>query len=229
MAIVNIRKISGFLGGVAFVVAAQLAWAQGADVGLVTQIKGTVSYTGQGGGSGTAQDYMRVREGDRFALPAGALLRVIYLQSSRQETWAGPASFRLGAAAGELLTGKAPQVAQLPPTVPQRVARAPDMFQQAHMARLGGIAVRGGPPRTHLVTASDKAAISEARTVYDQLRGAQSGDDITAQVYFASVLAEYQQYEEMDGVVADMRRLQPENGDVRALSDWVAIRLHRGK
>jgi hypothetical protein len=221
--------ISRFLGAVVLSAAAQLACAQGADVGLVNQVKGTVSYTGQGGGTGTATDFMRVREADRFVLPAGALLRVIFLQSGRQETWTGPASFRLGAAAGEMLSGKAPVVAQLPPTVPQRVVRAPDMFQQAHMARLGGIAVRGGPPRTHLVTAGDKAAIADARGVYEQLRGAQAGDDITAQVYFASVLAEYQQYEEMDGVVAEMRRRQPDNGDVQALSDWVGLRLHRPK
>jgi hypothetical protein len=229
MARISIGTVSGILGAVALAVTAHLAWAQGADIGLVSQIKGTVTYTGQGGSTGTAQDFMRVREADRFVLPAGALLRVIFLQSGRQETWTGPASFKLGSTAGEVLTGKAPVVAQLPPTVPQRVVRAPDMFQQAHMARLGGIAVRGGPTRTHLVTAGDKAVIAEARTVYEQLRGAQAADDITAQVYFASVLAEYQQYEDMEPVVAEMRRRQPDNGDVQALSDWVGIRLQRMK
>ncbi len=224
-----IGRLARCFGALVLSVAAQLAFAQGTDVGLVNQVKGAVSYSGQGGSSGTAKDFMRVREADRFVLPAGALLRIIFLQSGRQETWSGPASFKLGATAGELLTGKAPQVVQLPPTVPLRVVRAPEMFQQAHMARLGGIAVRGGPPRTRLVAAGDKAVIDGARTVYEQLRGAQSGGDITAQVYFASVLAEYQQYEDMSGIVAEMRRLQPDNTDVQALSDWVALRLHKGK
>jgi hypothetical protein len=202
--------------------------AQGADIGLVTQVKGEVTYTGQGGGAGKAQDYMRVREADRFVLPAGTSLRVVYLQSGRQETWSGPASLKLGGAAGELVSGKPPLVAQLPPTVPQRIARTPDMFQQAHMARLGGIAVRGGPARPRVLSPEDAASISAARDVYQQMRATQSGDDITAQLYFASVLSENLQFEEMKRIVDEMQVLQPGNADVQALGSWVADRLKRG-
>jgi hypothetical protein len=97
------------------------------------------------------------------------------------------------------------------------------------MARLGGISVRGGPSRTRTLSADDQAAIVAARTNYQSMRGAQSGDDITAQVYFAAVLGDYLQYEEMAGVVEEMRRLQPENTDAQALANWVAERLNRPK
>jgi hypothetical protein len=97
------------------------------------------------------------------------------------------------------------------------------------MARLGGIAVRGGPVRTRTLSADDQAAINAAREVYQQMRTAQAGDDITAQVFFASVLSEHLQFEEMRGVVDEMHRLQPANPEVTALSDWVAERLKRAQ
>ncbi len=215
--------------GLLALLATLTAFAQGTDVGLISQVKGVVSYSGQGGGAGKVEDYMRVREADRFVLPAGAMLRVIYLQSGRQETWSGPGSLKLGASAGEVLSGKPPQVSQLPPAVPQRIVGAPDMFRQAQMARLGGISVRGGPVRTRTLSADDQAAIAAARVNYQGMRGAQSGDDITAQVYFAAVLGEYMQYEEMAGVVEEMRRLQPGNTDAQALANWVAERLKQPK
>ena len=218
-----------YLLGLLSLLATFMAFSQSADVGLVSQVKGAVSYTGQGGSAGKVEDYMRVREADRFVLPAGAMLRVVYLQSGRQETWTGPCSLKLGATAGEVLSGKPPQVSQLPPAVPQRIVGAPDMFRQAHMARLGGISVRGGPARGRTLSADDQAAIAAARVNYQSMRVAQSADDITAQVYFAAVLGEYLQYAEMAGVVEEMRRLQPDNTDAQALANWVAERLNRPK
>ena len=215
-------------GAVLWLSASGLA-AQGADVGLVSQVKGEVSYTAEGGVGGKARDYMRVRETDRFVLPAGATLRVIFLQSGRQETWSGPASMRLGAGAGEIISGKAPEVAQLPPSVPQRIVRTPDMFQQAHMARLGGISVRGAPLRPHGLSAEDQAELIAARDLYQQLRTRQSGDDITAQLYFALVLSDHLQFEELKRVAEEMQVLQPENADVQSLGLWAAERLKRGR
>ena len=47
------------LGAVLWLSASAVA-AQGADVGLVSQVKGEVSYTAEGGGAGKAREYMRV-------------------------------------------------------------------------------------------------------------------------------------------------------------------------
>ena len=69
------------------------AGAQSSDVGLVNQLSGDVAYTAQGGTQSKAQAFMKVRQGDRFSLPAGAQLRLVYFNGSRQETWKGPASF----------------------------------------------------------------------------------------------------------------------------------------
>ena len=136
---------------------------------------------------------------------------------------------RLGASAGEIISGKAPEVAQLPPTVPQRIVRTPDMFQQAHMARLGGISVRGAPVRPHVLSPEDQAELIAARDLYQQLRTRQSGDDITAQLYFALVLSDHLQFEELKRVAEEMQVLQPDNADVQSLGLWAEERLKRGR
>ena len=66
------------------------------DVGLVRQLAGNVSYD-SGSGSMQAKPYMKVRQGDRFSVAAGAQVQVIYFDSGRQESFAGPASFVAGA------------------------------------------------------------------------------------------------------------------------------------
>src|SRR4051794_16890209 len=80
--------------GLAALLAAANAFAQ-ADVGLINQMSGDVSYT-SGAGKAQAKAYMKIREGDRFTLPAGAQMRVVYFKNGRQESYSGPASFTAG-------------------------------------------------------------------------------------------------------------------------------------
>ena len=165
------------LAGAAALFAAQAAPAQvGADVALVNQLTGSASYTGEGGRENKAQAFMRVREGDRFSLPVGSVLRLVYLQTGRQESWRGPASFRAGATQSEIVSGAAPQVAILPTAVPQKIARVPELLQSA---RLGGVTVRGGASTRSPLSAQDQADVAEARATYRKMRATAAPDDIT--------------------------------------------------
>ena len=76
--------------------------AQGADVGLINQVAGDVSYA-SGSGAGKVQAFMKVRQGDRFTVAAGAQVRLVYFNGGRQETWRGPAGFRAGAEKSDAL------------------------------------------------------------------------------------------------------------------------------
>src|SRR3990172_8414683 len=102
--------------------AAAGASAQSSDVGLVNQLSGDVAYTSQGGAQSKAQAFMKVRQGDRFTIPAGAQLRLVYFNGSRQETWKGSSSFKAGAQQSEILSGQAAEAAQLPSGVAQKIA-----------------------------------------------------------------------------------------------------------
>jgi hypothetical protein len=190
-----------------------LAQAQ-ADVALVNLVTGDVSYAPQGGKAAKVQAFMKVRDGDRFDLPAGTQLRVVYFDGARQERWQGPSSFRADKVAGTPISGAPAEVSMLPAGVPQRIARVPELMQNA---RLGGIQVRGVPPGRKV----PDEALQEARSTYEKLRKELPGDDITAELYLYSALNDYQLYEDMVPVVDEMLRKQPGSEDVRSLAAWL--------
>lgn len=199
------------------------AQAQTADVGLVNLLNGDVSYVSEGAASAKARPFMKVRQGDRFTLPAGAQLRVVYFQGGRQESWKGPASFRAGAQAGEQGSGANPEVSALPAGVPQKIAQVPELMQIAKLGRSGGVAVRGAgrPPR---LTAEQQAEVKSARDTYGKLRAQSSADDITPELYLYSVLQDYLLYDDMKPIVEEMAKRQPSNAEVQELVAWVKSR-----
>ncbi len=211
------------LVGVGLVVGVATAQAQNVDVGLVNLLSGDVAYAGEGGAGSKAQAFMKVRQGDRFTVPAGAQVRVVYFNGGRQETWKGPAAFRAGALAGEASSGKPTEVTTLPSTVPQRIAQVPELIQIAKLGRSGGVAVRGSgrPPR---LTAEQQTEVKNAREIYAKLRSQSTADDITPELYLYSVLQDFLLYDDMKPVVDEMAKRQPSNAEVQALVTWVHSR-----
>ena len=194
------------------------ALAQGADVGLVNLVSGDVSYAPPSGPSAKVQAFMKVREGDRFDLSAGAQIRVVFFDGARQERWAGPASFKAAKTASEPIAGKAAEVAILPAGVQQRIARVPELIRHA---KLGGIPIRGAitqppPPRPE-----QQGTIRAVRETYAQMQKEMPADDVTPELYLYAALHEFSLYDELKAVVAEMRRKQPENRDIKALEAWV--------
>lgn len=219
----NRMRVLRALAGVLLAAASAAAAPQGADVGLVNLVSGEVRFAPLSGAPGKVQPFMRVRDGDRFVLSAGAQLRIVYFEGSRQERWEGPASLRAGRKLGEPIQGRPAEVAALPAGVPQRMARIPELVQNA---RLGGVQVRGGGVPG---TAPQGAAppLADARATYGAMRKAWRADDITPELYYYAVLHEHQRYEEMQAVTDEMLRKQPQNEDVKALAAWVRARRAR--
>jgi hypothetical protein len=203
--------------------AAALAAATGAyaasDVGLINHLSGDVSYS-SGAATSRAQPYMKVREGDRFTVPAGAQVRVVYFQGGRQETFAGPASFTAGGQSSSVQSGSAPQVTTLPAGVPQKISQTPELIQIAKLGRAGGVAVRGVGGERRL-TPQQQAEVRQARDIYRQLRASAAADDITPELYLYSVLQDHLLYGDMKPVVEEMARRQPNSADVAELRAYV--------
>jgi hypothetical protein len=197
-------------------------YAQGADVGVVNLVSGNVSYASPSGNPAEAKPYMRVRDGDRFVLAAGAQLRVVYFTSSRQERWTGPGSFRAGKGAGEMISGKAAEIVSLPAGVSQRIAHVPDLVKSA---KLGGIQMRGGLKPRGEPSAETPTTVAEARGNYERMRKELPADDITSELYLYSVLDENRMYGDMKPVLDEMLRKQPGNDDVKQLKAWVDKQL----
>jgi DNA-binding protein H-NS len=194
--------------------------AQSPDVGLINQLAGDVSYANSAG-SGLARAFMKMRQGDRFTVAAGAQVRVVYFQNGRQETWRGPASFRSGTEHSESITGTVYEVAHLPVAVPQKIQRIPELIQ---MAKLGGVQVRGVTPKQQ-ASLEQQAEVAAARTTYAQLSQQLPQEDITPELYLFTVLQDYLLYDDMKTVVDEMLRRQPGNREAEQLADWVRVRI----
>ena len=217
-------KLLRSLSAAALLAVTLAAGAQSSDVGLVNQLSGEVAYLAQGGTQSKAQAFMKVRQGDRFTLPAGAQLRLVYFNGSRQETWKGPASFKAGTQQSEALSGQVAEAAQLPSDVAQKIAQVPNLVQIAKLGRSGGIAVRGGGKPGRL-SSEQQAEVSQAKATYAQMRQKASAEDITPELYFYSVLQDHLLYDEMKAVTDEMLKRQPGNPEAQELAAYVKSRI----
>ena len=216
----SLKNSLGSLGLAAFLAVFSAHAAE--DVGLINHLAGDVSYT-SGGATAKAKPYMKVREGDRFNLRAGAQLRVVYFKGGRQESFSGPASLTAGTEESAVQSGSQPQVTTLPAGVPQKIAQTPELIQIAKLGRSGGVAVRG-VEREQRLTPQQQAEVRQARVTYDQLRKTAASDDITPELYLYSVLQDHLLYNDMKQVVSEMQKRQPANPDVAAMVEYVKVR-----
>ncbi len=195
--------------------------AQAQDAGLVNHLAGDVAYV-SAGKKAPATPFMKLREGDRFRVAAGAQVRVVYFSGGRQEGFTGPAEFTAGRTASRVISGAPPQVSALPSGVPQRIARTPELLAIAKMGRAGGFAVRGGVKAR---TPEQDEELRAARATYRSLRDVSSADDITPELYLYAVLEDQRRYGDMKDVVSEMKRRQPASADVDLMADYVRQKL----
>ncbi len=149
---------------------------------------------------------MKVRQGDHLKLPVAASLTLLYFASGRQETWKGPATLMAGDRESQVLGGKPPapqpEVKIFPAKATEQIAGAPLHLSPASMSKSGVIQTMG--PRCEPAAKSAAPLSSEAQRkikaaekVYRDLKNNAAADDVTPELYFYSVLAEYQQFPEM--------------------------------
>lgn len=219
----NMVNTAGRIGGfIAAVVLATSAWA-GGDVGLVNQLNGDVSYQVGSTVPVKASAFMKIRDGDKFIVPDGGLVRVVYFDGGRQEVWKGPASFKAGAKQGEAVTGKV-EVSQVPGGAAPKLAQTSEVLQIAKLGRAGGVTVRGVKKDYSTLPPAQQAEIAQAKKTYESWKSSAGSDDITPEMYYYTVLQDYMLYDEMRSVVRTMQEKQPQSQVVAELAAWVASR-----
>ena len=200
------------------------ARGQESDVALVTLLSGDVTYIPRSGIPGRVSPFIKIRDGDRINIAAGGQVRIAYFEGSRQELWSGPATFRARKATAELISGKAPDISNLPAGVTQHMARIPEIIK---FAKLGGMQVRGISKHEKKTSIDQKATLDQARAAYATMRQEMPADDIAPELYLYAALYEFREYDEMKAVVAEMQRKQPDNQDAKALDAWLTSRMSR--
>jgi hypothetical protein len=225
-----------------------LAWALGGavaapaqtappDVGLVTQLCGTATYSNQDQPKEPApvQAFMKIRRGDHIKLGEPASLQLLYFASGRQETWQGPATLLIGdlesTAQGHRQPLPQPAVQLLPTKVTRRIAGAPLPLPRSSLFFSGATQTRGvKPPGTGTIapapplSAADQTKLKDAEKTYRDLRAKAAADDLTPELFFLAVLAEYQQYPRMDQLIDAMQKKRPGDAVLKDLKVWVRSR-----
>jgi hypothetical protein len=215
-----------------FTAAGATAQTAAADVGLVTKVSGQATYWNQDECQqpSSVQAFMKVRRGDRLELAPAASLTLLYFGSGRQETWKGPATLVAGdtesTALGDRQPLPQPEVRILPVKASKRIAAVP--LSPSSPGKSGAIqtmSARSVPTPTIKAPAAPVSGdvqmkIKEARQVYQDLKKSASTDDITPELYFVSVLAEYKQFGDMDIVVDAMLRKRPGDPALKELKAW---------
>jgi len=215
-----------------FMAAAVSAQTDLPDVGIITKLSGAATFSNKGEQKGPAkvQAFMKVRRGDRLELAPAASLTLLYFGNGRQETWKGPATLMAGdtesAAQGDRQPLPQPEVKILPVKASKRIAAVP--LSPSSPGKSGAIQTMSARPvpTTTIkapaapLSADAQAKIKEARQVYQDLKKSASTDDITPELYFVSVLAEYKQFRDMDIVVDAMLRKRPGDHALAELKAW---------
>jgi len=208
------------------------------DVGLVTKLSGDVTYWGEGSQKqAKVQSFMKVRRGDRFKLPAGALVQFVYFLGGRQETWKGPVAFTIGDSEsyGEgVKKGMQvqPKVVIFPAGATQGVRRIPVLLRRAGLSRPGAAQIRGdveGSSPTIALTPAEEAEIAAAKETYWSLRKQTSSDDITPELYLLGILGDFEQYGEMGSVIEEALKRRPDNDILKGLREWAHTQSSHGK
>lgn len=224
---------------IAFLTATVAAPASSPDVGLITKLSGGATYWNKAENQkpSQVQAFMKVRQGDHLKLPAAAALTLLYFASGRQETWKGPATLMAGDRESQVLGGKPPaprpEVKIFPAKATEQIAGAPLRLSPASMSKSGVIQTMG--PRCEPAARSAAPLSSEAQRkikaaekVYRDLKNSAAADDITPELYFYSVLAEYQQFPEMAEMVDTMLQKRPGDVALKDLQACVRTRARQG-
>lgn len=155
-----------------------------ADTVLVTALQGSVSLEIAGAtGKTPLEPFVRLREGDKLSLPAGAQLSLVYIGRARLESWQGAGTIIVGENESKAAGGKPQsQVRSLPPEVTRQMNRTPSASPDG---RVGMMRMRGVPPHD---------AVARLENEYKQMRSQTTGDDILPEVFLLAGLFDLRQY-----------------------------------
>jgi len=206
------------------------------DVGMVTLLKGKVTYWNESGGQthADAVNFMKTRRDDQFRMEQDACITLIFFSTGRSETWEGPAHFILRDTEGKAVAGKQPRVNQFPVAAAREIRRISPLVDPSRIHRSGYEQSRGTPEKTSghaqfksdILDADEKNAVAAARQIYTQLRSFSEPDDIGPELYLFNILSDYDQYAEMDQLLTVMRGRQGKAPAMEKLEEWLNDRYN---
>jgi hypothetical protein len=200
------------------------------DVGIITQLSGDVTYRNEDYQKtpAKAQVFLKILQGDHFKVGAKAMVQLVYFRSGQKEMWKGPAAFVVGETQSLAKSEKGmqaqPEVKILPSGALEGMRRVPALLRRAGLSRSGTLQVRGPGEsfqKPKELSEEKQKEIAMAKENYRNLRNQTKADDITPELFLLGILANYDQFEEMEKVAKDALKKQPDNEVLKKLEEWV--------
>lgn len=213
------------------------------DIGLVTGLSGEVTYRNQAEkqSPAKAQAFLKIRQGDRFQVPEGAGVQLLYFAGGRQETWKGPVTLQIGEAESRPAGGQPPrfppEVKVLSNKVAQGISGSPVMLARTgtstrgarqvmrETGRSSGVIQTMAPTNAPSlppdpVSPQAPKEVAEAEQLFPNLKQQAQAGDLTPEIYLLSVYAAHRQYQKMEQLIGAMLAKNPEDRHLRELKSW---------
>lgn len=201
------------------------------DAAIVVAVSGAVMYSNQTTQQSPApvQSFMKMYQDDVLTLPVETQVKLLYPKGGRKETWVGPVVIILGEEESTVQKGQnaePSQVEHLP-----KIARSVRETNLPLIERGGVIIVRASeshdaeqPTPTPMplpLTDEERAEIEAAKAAYTEMKTRSATADVTPALYLLSVLASYDQYQEMQPLIEELLKIHPDNKVLRQWEEWV--------
>lgn len=175
---------------------------------FVTQSHNGAQFQNPGKEAQPVPAFAKLFTGTKVTLVKEAKLQLVYLDGGRQESWTGPASFKIGDKESIAEKGS-PKAKTLPPFMVLALTKSPGVIKD--------IKARQGMIRVRSLMAARK--IREAEKNYARMRAETADDDITPEIYLLTTLDQFKSYKKMRGPLEEIIKRQPNNVEAKELYD----------
>lgn len=200
--------------------------------GLITQSTGQVVYRlpVKDGKPIPAKPFIEARRDDTFELAKGARVRIVYLQTGTQESWTGPAQFKVGLGASTHLAGAKPGIQKLPAKAVGHLKAVPALLKRTAAPRKGTKARLRGVQEKDVVwrlaktlTPAEQAQLNEAVQTHAALTKVLGPGDATADLALAGELGRLRLGHTLKVHLEASVKRHPANGPLKDLNGWVSM------
>lgn len=185
------------------------------DVAFITMVAGTAVVDAPGK-QRNAIALTKLRSGERLLLKKDSHLRIVYMNSGRQETWKGEATLAIGSDASAKITGDDPEVRKIPAALCKQLWKTPggESNSRVGMARLRDIS---------------KPNLAEVEKNYSAARAETTGDDRTPELYLLAALFDLGKYDRIETVLTDLKGRNPNSTEVGMITERYAKAINQAR
>ncbi|WP_027360888.1 hypothetical protein [Desulforegula conservatrix] len=190
------------------------------DVGLITEITGSVSYSSADSKSGfsDAVVFMKVRSNDCLKIGEKSSLTLLYQGNGRREVWNGPLSIKIKEEESVVIEGTAlgnsNKADNISVVVSDKVFMASELGESGKLGKSGIRVVRS-------MSETSETKLREGLEKYKKMKSDFGEKDAVPDLYLLSLYSELGKHSEMENQLKLMKQKWPGNPELKKWADQI--------